>query len=176
MLNINFKKLDSNAVVPTKAHADDAGFDLVAVSRIDTGDYIEFDTGIAVEIPKNHVGLVFPRSSVSKYDLQLANAVAVIDCGYTDSIKLRFKRYINPHKTVYELVRGLFKTQAVNPSYCFNEYQVGDRIGQLIIMPYPEVSFTEVKELAKTERGEGGFGSTDETTTKVKRRRSRKKV
>lgn len=80
-MNINFKKLDPQAVTPTKAHPTDAGFDLTAISinKNITDSYIEYDTGIAIEIPKGHVGLLFPRSSISKYDLALCNSVGVID-------------------------------------------------------------------------------------------------
>lgn len=79
MIKVNFKKLSKNAVVPTKAHPSDAGFDMVAVSKNGTEDYIEYDTGICVEIPENHVGLIFPRSSISNYDFLSCNSVGVID-------------------------------------------------------------------------------------------------
>jgi dUTP pyrophosphatase len=97
---------------------------------------MEYGTGLAVEIPEGHVGLLFPRSSISNSGLILTNSVGVIDSGYRGEIKFRFKHIPD---TAY--------------------YKPGDRIGQLIVMPYPEIDFQEVEELSSTERGEGGFGS-----------------
>jgi dUTP pyrophosphatase len=99
---------------------------------------VTYDTGIAIEIPQGYVGLLFPRSSVSKTVLTLSNSVGVIDSGYRGSIMFKF-RYPEEGPV----------------------YEVGDRVGQIIIMPYPQISFEEVEELSETERGEGGFGSTN---------------
>lgn len=138
-LKVRIKKLDENAVVPQYSKLGDAGLDLTAVSIDDTrSEYISYDTGIAVEIPEGYVGLVFPRSSISKYDLILANSVGIIDSNYRGSIQLRFKRVDLPHE---------------------NYYQIEDRIGQLMIIPYPQIEFETVEELSETQRGEGGFGS-----------------
>jgi dUTP pyrophosphatase len=137
-LKVRFKKLHPDAVTPTYAKDGDAGLDLTAVRQsTNTGlPFLEYGTGIAVEIPYGYVGLVFPRSSVSKLeDFYLKNSVGVIDSGYRGEIMLRFNKS--------------------NTSY-----QVGDKIGQLIIIPYPTIYLEEVKELSNTERGEGGFGST----------------
>lgn len=91
-MKIKFVKLLENAVVPTKAHPTDAGFDLTATSRhFDEYGAVVYGTGIAVEIPVGYVGLVFPRSSVSKLDLSMANAVGVIDAGYRGEITVKFK-------------------------------------------------------------------------------------
>lgn len=140
-MKVKIKRLIEGAIIPKKAHAQDAGFDLFAVSKevVDEGDYgfIEYDTGIGLEIPENHVGLVYPRSSISKTGHILANSVAVIDSNYRGSIKLRFK-------TIPDCV----------------EYVPGDRIGQLIIMPYPKIEFEEVEKLSNSDRAEGSFGST----------------
>jgi dUTP pyrophosphatase len=77
---IKIKKLHPDAVIPKYAHATDAGLDLVAISKkVDDNGNIEYDTGLAIEIPDGHVGLIFPRSSISKIDLSLSNAVGVID-------------------------------------------------------------------------------------------------
>ena len=140
---VKIKKLVENAVIPTYAHNTDAGMDLTAVSRnIDAQGNIVYGTGIAVEIPQGYVGLVFPRSSIAKTDLSLSNAVGVIDSGYRGEITFKF-RYHHP-------LDG-------NVSW----YRVGERIGQLIIMPYPKIEFEEVDKLSETERGLGGFGSTN---------------
>ena len=96
-MKVKIKKLHPDAVIPSYAKPGDAGMDLTAISkRVETGsdengEYIEYGTGLAIEIPEGHVGLVFPRSSVSKKDLFLANAVGVIDSGYRGEVKLRFK-------------------------------------------------------------------------------------
>lgn len=138
-LIINIKKTNELAIIPKYAHSTDAGMDLVAVSMNETDKYIEYDTGIALEIPKGYVGLVFPRSSVSKLGLIQANSVGVIDSSYRNSIKVRFKR---------------LKDDGV----CI--YVPGERIAQLIILPYPMIGFNEVEKLSDSDRGLGGFGST----------------
>ena len=138
MITINFKKLYPETVSPKYAKRGDAAMDLVAVSKTENKTYIEYGTGIAVEIPEGYVGLIFSRSSISKYNLQLANGVGVIDSGYRGEIKIRFKIEKVSEPIVYE---------------------VGDRVAQLMVLPYPEVSFMEVEGLTTTERGEGGFGS-----------------
>lgn len=138
-LIINIKKTNELATIPKYAHSTDAGMDLVAVSMNDTDEYIEYDTGIALEIPKGYVGLVFPRSSVSKLDLVQANSVGVIDSSYRNSIKVRFKKLKDDGVCVYV---------------------PGERIAQLIILPYPMIGFNEVEKLSDSDRGLGGFGST----------------
>lgn len=138
-LIINIKKTNELAIIPKYAHSTDAGMDLVAVSMNETDKYIEYDTGIAIEIPKGYVGLVFPRSSVSKLDLVQANSVGVIDSSYRNSIKVRFKKL---------------------KDYGVCVYVPGERIAQLIILPYPMIGFNEVEKLSDSDRGLGGFGST----------------
>lgn len=138
-LIINIKKTNELATIPKYAHSTDAGMDLVAVSMNETDKYIEYDTGIAIEIPKGYVGLVFPRSSVSKLDLVQANSVGVIDSSYRNSIKVRFKKLKDNGVCVYV---------------------PGERIAQLIILPYPMIGFNEVEKLSDSDRGLGGFGST----------------
>jgi dUTP pyrophosphatase len=94
---VNIKKLVPEAVLPLYAKVGDAGMDLVATSVDYSNEYyIEYGTGLAVEIPEGYVGLIFPRSSNSKKDLQLCNSVGVIDSGYRGEIKLRYRRIINP--------------------------------------------------------------------------------
>lgn len=143
-MKVRITKTHQDAVIPSYAKEGDAGLDLTAVT-VDLGvggEYFEYDTGIAVEIPRGYVGLVFPRSSVTNKNLMLKNSVGVIDSGYRGSIKFRF------HPTgARDRVNSMYK--------------VGDRIGQLIIIPYPEIEFEEVDSLDDSERGEGGFGSTD---------------
>jgi dUTP pyrophosphatase len=134
---VNFKKLVPEAVIPQYAKEGDAGLDLTATSVNQTDKYIEYGTGLALQIPEGFVGLLFPRSSVTNKDLMLKNAVGVIDSGYRGEIKFRFQ------------------ITKENPEI----YNIGERIGQIIIMPYPKIKFNEVCELAPSERGEGGYGS-----------------
>lgn len=136
-LKVKIKRLHADAVIPTYAKPGDAGLDLVAVDiNTDAPAYVEYRTGLAFEIPEGYVGLLFPRSSVSKKDLILTNCVGVIDSGYRGEVTFRFR------------------------DLGVRWYKVGDRIGQLIIMPYPSIEFEEAEELSQTERGKGGYGST----------------
>jgi len=137
---VKIKKLNENAIIPTYAKEGDAGMDLVATSIISNTTFdVSYGTGIAMEIPEGFVGLVFPRSSIRKYDLTLSNSVGVIDSGYRGELQATFKK-----------TNGLDSLA----------YKVGDRIAQIIIIPYPTIEFEEVDQLNNTERGEGGFGST----------------
>ena len=143
-MKVKVKKLDENAVIPTKANPEDAGLDLTAISVDFQNQYIEYDTGLALEIPPGFMGLIFARSSISKVPMDLCNAVGVIDSSYRGPVKLRFRR------TKHSIFRN---------NQGDEYYKVGDRIGQLIILPYPEIVLDEVEELCDTDRGSGGFGS-----------------
>ena len=89
-LKVKIKRLSDNAVIPTYAHATDAGMDLVATSKtIDEYGNVVYGTGIALEIPNGYVGLVFPRSSNSKKHLLLTNSVGVIDSGYRGEVTFK---------------------------------------------------------------------------------------
>lgn len=164
-MQVKFKKLNKKAVIPTKAHTTSAGFDMVAVTKTITDKFVEYDTQIATAIPDGHVGLLFANSRVSKYDLDLANAVGVVDSDYRGTIRFRYKHTIQPqtailaHKTKYfDLVKDV---EPVPIPFRPKEFNAGDVVGQLIIIPIPEVEFVEVDELDETDRGEGGFGSTE---------------
>ena len=166
-LQVKIKKLNENAVIPAYAHATDAGLDLTATSKnIEDNGVVTYGTGIAVEIPKGYVGLIFPRSSNCKKDLLLSNSVGVIDSGYRGEIMLKYMpcgyNFIAPLKARLRLF--LFGVKKHCPFKMYRghgaEYQVGDRVGQLIIMPYPHVQFEEVSELSDSDRGNGGYGST----------------
>ena len=140
---LKIKKLSEDAVIPEKAHKTDAGFDLTAISKKVEASYIEYDTGISIEIPEGYVGKVYCRSSISKKDLVLCNGVGIIDSGYTGSIKFRFK-IINPEN---------------KQRWALETYEVGDKIGQIIIEKLLDVEFTVVEELGQSDRGSNGFGS-----------------
>ena len=138
---INVKKLHPNAQIPQYANPGDAALDLTSVSSLNdlSGNYVEYRTGLSFEIPEGYVGLLFPRSSISKKDLILSNSVGVLDSGYRGEVTFRFKRTTDGKA---------------------RSYQPGDRIGQILILPYPQVTFVESPDLSKTTRGAGGYGST----------------
>jgi dUTP pyrophosphatase len=138
-MRVKIKKLKPEAVIPSYAKLGDAGMDLTATEIIkDEAFQITYGTGIALEIPLGYVGLIFPRSSIRNYQLSLSNCVGVIDSEYRGEIQFTFN-----------------KTGGV-PS---KKYEIGDRIGQIMILSYPEIKFVEVSSLSSTERGEEGFGS-----------------
>ena len=140
-MQVRIKKLSDFASMPKKAHESDAGFDLVATTKtFDENGNVVYGTGLAFEIPEGYVGLLFPRSSNAKKDLLLSNSVGVIDSGYRGEVLFKFK--------TTQLQGKVYKT-----------YEIGERIGQLIILPYPNIEFVKVKELSDTERGCGGYGS-----------------
>lgn len=135
---LKFKKIHHNAVAPQRMTPGAAGFDLTCTS-IDAEDkWVTYSTGIAVEIPEGYAGFLYPRSSIYKTGLYQTNSVGVIDSDYRGEIKFIFKSF------------GSFPIL----------YNVGDRIGQLVIMKVPLVQLAEVSQLSKTKRGDGGHGST----------------
>ena len=142
-MKVRIKKLNEKAVMPTKAHATDAGFDLYCTSKeIDwTKRQIVCHTGLAFEIPEGHVGLIFPRSSVSNKPLMMANSVGVVDSCYRGEVTAKF---------------NITDTR----QNAFSHYQEGDRVAQMIIIPYPEIEFEETDSLSESDRGTGGYGST----------------
>ena len=117
--------------------------DLVATTIIsETHTQITYGLGVALEIPEGFVGLVFPRSSIRKTRLQLSNSVGVIDSGYRGELQATFNKI---HTTI--------ENQK-------NDYKVGDRVCQIVILPHPIIQLLEVDELSDSERSSGGFGST----------------
>ena len=146
-MEVKIKKLVEGAIIPSYAKPGDAGLDLTAVSydyKKDIDCHV-YGTGIAVEIPEGYVGLVYPRSSNRKTNAYMTNHVGVIDSGYRGEIMVSFK--LRDYK-VKEF------------PYLFKPYEVGDKIAQLIIVPYPKIEFKVVDELSTTERGTEGHGST----------------
>jgi dUTP pyrophosphatase len=140
-MQVKVKKLHPDAVIPRYSKAGDAAMDLTAIS-VDKDEYgnAVYKTGLAIEIPEGYVGLLFPRSSNSKTDLYLTNHVGVIDSGYRGEIMFKYRG-----------VRGLLDAKI---------YAKNERVGQLIILPYPQIELIESDILSETERGDGGFGST----------------
>lgn len=137
---VKIKKLDENAVIPSYSKDGDAGMDLTITREIENTTFsVSYGFGIAMEIPKGYVGLIFPRSSIRKYDLALTNCVGVVDSGYRGELQATFK-----------------KTNGIDSL----KYKVGERGAQIIILPYPKIKMIESETLSNTDRGEGGFGST----------------
>jgi dUTP pyrophosphatase len=145
-MKVRFSKLDERAVTPKSARPGDAGYDLTAISYeyVANADvpYYNYDFGLSIEVPFGYVGLLFPRSSISNKDLMLTNCVGVLDSGYRGPISARFK-------TTH------FKGEIPHL------YKAGERVAQLVIVPYLQAEFEEVpySELSVTERSTGGFGS-----------------
>ncbi len=139
--NINLKLLNSNAILPTRATDGAAGFDIYASENamLARGKTTFVSTGIAMEIPEGFGGFVFPRSGLaSRAGVRLSNCVAVIDSDYRGEIKIPLM------------------------VDCGAGYPVkkGDRVAQIVFMPYLKAELNVVEELSETERGNGGFGST----------------
>lgn len=133
---VKFKKLSDKAKTPTKAHKEDAGLDLYCSRCGFEGANWVCHSDVAFEIPEGHVGLVFPRSSISNTGLMLCNSVGVIDSNYRGDVTAKFRPMSGEHF-----------------------YREGERFAQMIILPYPQVELLESDELSKTERGAGGYGS-----------------
>lgn len=143
-MELKFKRLSENAILPIRAHKGDAGLDLTA-TRITTelnecGQLIlVYHTDLAVEIPEGYMGLMFPRSGIYKKSLMQTNCVGVIDAGYRGEVMAKFRN-----------------TTDVVPAV----YREGERFAQLVIVPIPDVTVVEAAELSETDRGENGMGST----------------
>ena len=140
-MELRVRRLREEAKLPSRAHGGDAGLDLYAAvsATIDPGERATVATGIAIEVPAGHAGLVLPRSGLAaRHGIALANAPGLIDAGYRGEIKVL-----------------LLNTDRTAPF----EISVGDRIAQLVLTPVAEADTVEVAELAGSARGEGGFGS-----------------
>lgn len=141
LLQLRFKKLFTDAIVPSQAHIGDAGSDLYAREALELppGGRGRVGTGIAVAIPPGQAGLVLPRSGLAhKHGITLTNAPGLIDSGYRGELQVL-----------------LMNTDREN-SYTISP---GDRVAQLVLVPFTEPHWLEVDEFDQTQRGDGGFGS-----------------
>lgn len=145
-MQLKVKKTTPDSKLPTYATDGSNGLDLTCTTVVIHPEYAEVRTGIAVEVPKGYVGLLFPRSSVSTKNLVMANGVGVIDSDYRGELMLRFK-------VLDQASRGPFKYSSL--------YQQGDKCAQLLLVECPKLEIKEVESLDETVRGSGGFGSTD---------------
>ena len=142
-MQFKVKRLSESAIIPTYATEHSAGADLYNMKdnpvTVEPHATVMIKTGIAIEIPEGYVGLVFARSGIaSKRGLAPANKVGVIDSDYRGEWMVA----LHNHSDVAATVDG------------------GERIAQVVVVPYVQGGFVEVEELSDTERGEGGFGST----------------
>ena len=140
-MKINIKKVNEDAIIPTKGSDYAAGYDLYATKDevIFPHNTTKVSTGLAIEIPEGYYGGIFARSGLaSKKRVRPANCVGVIDSDYRGEIIVLLHNDSERHQFISK----------------------GDRIAQLIVLPYLSIEFEEVENLNETERGEGGFGST----------------
>lgn len=178
-MQIKVTKIHPDAVLPQKAHDDDAGFDLTAVAFKKFGDVYVYDTGIALEIPKGYFGGVYARSSIFLTGMEKCGGVTVVDAGYRGSIKVAMRQVISGLQL--RQMRGDMAAEFPGKLSMMFPYKRGDRIAQLIIQPclvptqvvnYTEdgsykmpvtlehIEFIETAKLSTTARGSGGYGST----------------
>jgi dUTP pyrophosphatase len=140
-MNLRFARLSEAAVLPTRAHDGDAGLDLYAAepAHIGPGERWSVSTGVAVEIPDGHAGLVLPRSGLAlRHGISLVNSPGLIDSGYRGEL------------TVLLLNTDPAEIYRVEP---------GDRIAQLVVVAVAATEPIEAEELSESARGDGGFGS-----------------
>lgn len=140
-MEIKIKLLSDKAKLPVKGTDDSAGYDLTVASAFwdSKNNIISYGFGIALEIPKGWVGLIFPRSSIYKKNLDLTNCVGVIDSDYRGEISAKF-RLINPNID--------------------NVYAIRERAAQIVFVQHGNIDFKVSNELSETLRGAGGYGHT----------------
>jgi dUTP pyrophosphatase len=141
-VRLGVQKLDPRAVVPVRAHPGDAGLDLRALDDfvLEPGERARIPTGIAIELPPGHAGLVLPRSGLAaKHGIALVNAPGLIDEGYRGELQILL---LNTDRS--ETFHGA----------------AGDRIAQLVVVEVPQFEVVELDALAQSARDAGGFGST----------------
>ncbi len=146
-MKIKIKKLHPNATINSYAKDGDAGIDFTCTEINNTKDFLEYKTGVSIELPRGYVGLLFPRSSNTKKNLILGNSVGVLDSGFRGEICFRYK--------------NVKHSENHNDYWDENVYNIGDKIGQILILPYPEIEFIKVNELEDSQRGDSGWGSTN---------------
>ena len=142
MSELRVRLLAATAKLPTRATPGDAGLDLYASEavRLGPGERASVGTGIAVEVPAGHAGLVLPRSGwAARHGIALVNAPGLIDAGYRGEVRVL-----------------LLNTDRDEPF----EISQSDRIAQLLVVPFAALDPVESEELGESQRGEGGFGST----------------
>jgi dUTP pyrophosphatase len=141
-MRLRFARLTETAAAPTRAHDDDAGYDLRAseAATVQPGGRASVGTGVAVSIPEGHAGLVLPRSGLAaRHGISLVNAPGLIDAGYRGEVRVLLLN--TDREAAFDVAPG-------------------DRIAQLVIVRHEAPELVEVDSLDETVRGDGGFGST----------------
>jgi dUTP pyrophosphatase len=168
-MQIKMKKVRDSAIVPTRSHKSDACYDFYACEdptieydKANSVLYIQYMTGWAIQPPTGYHTELYPRSSVSKVNLVLANSVGVIDEGYRGEILFRY-RLINQTSSAYWLYS--VNKENLEAAFSFMDrlydiYKVSDRVGQMMLRRTHHYDLVEVNELSDTDRGEAGLGST----------------
>lgn len=167
-MKVKIKKVHPDAVIPQYATEFSAGMDLTVIDwKIDEYGNKVYHTGLAFEIPKGYAGFIFPRSSNAKKNLWLTNSVGIIDADYRGEVTLKYKTTLRIMTSFWLRLRMFFgkllstdDTIKVTNVWDNQDYQIGDKCGQIVIMPFPKIEFEEVEELSTTQRGTGGYGST----------------
>ena len=171
IIGLKVKKLYEDVPTPKYATNGSAGLDLTAMSRMyDKNGNVCYGTGIAVEIPEGYVGLLFPRSSITKKDIFVKNSIGVIDSDYRGEIILKCAPCLG-YSDSFDVDRNENFRYGVDTdqdyfkdiNYLINyhqNYEIGDKCCQLVIVPIPKVVIHLVDELSETERGAGGYGHT----------------
>lgn len=140
-MRLNVQRLDERARLPSRAHADDAGLDLYALEGaiLAPGARAEIHTGVAIEIPAEHAGLVLPRSGLAaRHGIALVNAPGLIDSGYRGELRVLLLNTDRAH--TFQLAAG-------------------DRVAQLVVITVAPATVSEVSRLSESARGGQGFGS-----------------
>lgn len=160
-MKIQVKKLHEDAVLPKRANVSDAGYDIVAIDdgTVDEQGFIQYRTGISICPDLGYHVEIFPRSSISKYDLALANSIGLVDNGYRGEILVRFKPTMKIYETTANENVDQKQVFLTHPFY-IKKYVKGDKIAQLVIRRTEDAEFALVDVLSDSQRGTGGFGST----------------
>ena len=168
-INLKIKKLYDNVPTPTYATDGSACIDLTAMSRFyDENGNVVYGTGIAMEIPKGYVGLLFPRSSITQKDITIKNCVGVIDSDYRGEVMLKccptlaFSSYDGDDDYRYGIVTDQYWFDEITYLDDDNNqhYEIGDKCCQLMLVEIPKLHIEIVDELSDTKRGIGGYGHT----------------
>lgn len=144
-MTLKIKRLSEKAVMPTRAHATDAGLDLIVTEitqELNEGGelILVYHTGIAIQMEDGYVGFIFPRSSIAKKTITPTNCVGTVDAGYRGEITWKMRSTVNTVPAVYK---------------------PGDKFAQLVFVKLPDVEIIEASELDESDRGTGSYGSSD---------------
>ena len=155
-------KLTDGAPLPCHAKAGDAGLDLTTRETVtlDPGETKMVGTGVSVEIPEGYFGMVVPRSGLGSRGITLSNAVGIIDSGYRGEIKAPLHSNRPTHNWITYGVDGDTKIRQLMANDGVMTVQRGERVAQMVVVPYVSCECVEVEELSDTERSVDGFGST----------------